>query len=115
MDEMSLRIGPALLAGNSLNIVGRPGTGKTTLLESVYAELVTQIDPASVLVLTPDRNHADVLRNRLQPPADAVLSRPRGTCSPPPGRSRRRWPRRCSSSLCRPRFPCGATMFTATA
>jgi superfamily I DNA/RNA helicase len=74
MDEMSLRIGPALLAGNSLNIVGRPGTGKTTLLESVYSHVVSRVDPASVLVLTADRDHADVLRNRLAPPDDAVLT-----------------------------------------
>ncbi|UVI37606.1 UrvD/REP family ATP-dependent DNA helicase [Brevibacterium spongiae] len=74
MDEMTERMGSALLSGSCLNIIGRPGTGKTTLLETVYADLVTQVDPASVLVLTPDRDHADVLRNRLRPPADAVLT-----------------------------------------
>lgn len=74
MDEMTQQMGGALLSGRCLNIIGRPGTGKTTLLESVYADLVTRIDPAAVLVLTPDRDHADVLRNRLQPPADAVLT-----------------------------------------
>ena len=74
MDEMTQRMGSTLLSGGCLNIIGRPGTGKTTLLESLYAQLVSTIDPASVLVLTPDRDHADVLRNRLQLPADAVLS-----------------------------------------
>ncbi|MGC2940008.1 MULTISPECIES: PD-(D/E)XK nuclease family protein [unclassified Brevibacterium] len=74
MDEMTQRMGSTLLSGDCLNIIGRPGTGKTTLLESLYAQLVSTIDPASVLVLTPDRDHADVLRNRLQLPADAVLS-----------------------------------------
>jgi superfamily I DNA/RNA helicase/RecB family exonuclease len=74
MDEMTEEMGTALLDGRSLSIVGRPGTGKTTLLESLYARLVSTISPASVLVLTPDRDHADVLRNRLQVPADAVLS-----------------------------------------
>lgn len=74
MDEMMQRMGSTLLSGGCLNIIGRPGTGKTTLLESLYAQLVSTIDPASVLVLTPDRDHADVLRNRLQLPADAVLS-----------------------------------------
>ncbi|WP_210605277.1 PD-(D/E)XK nuclease family protein [Brevibacterium oceani] len=74
MDEMPEEMSAALLGGQSLSIVGRPGTGKTTLLESVYARLVSRISPASVLVLTPDRDHADVLRNRLPVPADAVLS-----------------------------------------
>lgn len=74
MDETTQRMGSTLLSGDCLNIIGRPGTGKTTLLESLYAQLVSAIDPASVLVLTPDRDHADVLRNRLQLPADAVLS-----------------------------------------
>ena len=74
MDEMTQRMGSTLLSGGCLNIIGRPGTGKTTLLESLYAQLVSTIDPASVLVLTPDRDHADVLRNRLELPADAVLS-----------------------------------------
>ncbi|WP_432791521.1 PD-(D/E)XK nuclease family protein [Brevibacterium sp. K11IcPPYGO002] len=74
MDEMTQRMGSTLLSGGCLNIIGRPGTGKTTLLESVYAQLVATVEPASVLVLTPDRDHADVLRNRLPLPADAVLS-----------------------------------------
>ncbi|SDS81381.1 Superfamily I DNA or RNA helicase [Brevibacterium siliguriense] len=71
---MTRRMGSTLFSGGCLNIIGRPGTGKTTLLESLYAQLVSTIEPASVLVLTPDRDHADVLRNRLQLPADAVLS-----------------------------------------
>ncbi|AMT93726.1 DNA helicase UvrD [Brevibacterium linens] len=74
MDEMTRRMGSTLLSGGCLNIIGRPGTGKTTLLESLYAQLVSTVEPASVLVLTPDRDHADVLRNRLRLPADAVLS-----------------------------------------
>lgn len=74
MDEMPEEMSTALLGGQNLSIVGRPGTGKTTQLESVYARLVSRISPASVLVLTPDRDHADVLRNRLPVPADAVLS-----------------------------------------
>ena len=71
---MTRRMGSTLLSGGCLNIIGRPGTGKTTLLESLYAQLVSTVEPASVLVLTPDRDHADVLRNRLRLPADAVLS-----------------------------------------
>lgn len=74
MEEMTERIAHSLLAGEPLSIVGRPGTGKTTLLESVYASLVDEISPASVLVLTPNRDHADLLRNRLSVPTDAVLS-----------------------------------------
>lgn len=74
MEEITASIAANLLAGRSTTVVGRPGTGKTTLLESVYAQMVDEISPASVLVLTPDRDHADVLRNRLAVPAHAVLS-----------------------------------------
>ncbi|WP_209373640.1 PD-(D/E)XK nuclease family protein [Brevibacterium renqingii] len=74
MEEMTEEMGGILLGGGCVNIIGRPGTGKTSLLESLYSHLVTRIAPASVLVLTPDREHADVLRNRLEVPADAVLS-----------------------------------------
>ncbi len=63
-----------LLARESVTIIGRPGTGKTTLLEAVYARLVRAIDPASVLVLTPNRAHAGDLRDRLPVPAEAVLA-----------------------------------------
>lgn len=74
MDEVTAGIGTKLLEGESVTVVGRPGTGKTTLLESVYAQLMSAISPASVLVLTPNRDHADVLRNRLAVPKDAVLA-----------------------------------------
>lgn len=74
MDEVTESIGAKLLAGESVTVVGRPGTGKTTMLESVYAQLMSAVNPASVLVLIPNRDHADVLRNRLAVPADAVLT-----------------------------------------
>ncbi|WP_350271200.1 PD-(D/E)XK nuclease family protein [Brevibacterium sp. CBA3109] len=74
MDEVTEEIGAKLLAGKSVTVVGRPGTGKTTMLESVYAQLMSAVSPASVLVLTPNRDHADVLRNRLAVPKDAVLA-----------------------------------------
>ncbi|SMX88874.1 Superfamily I DNA or RNA helicase [Brevibacterium sp. 239c] len=74
MDEVTEGIGAKLLAGESVTVVGRPGTGKTTMLETVYAHLMSAVSPASVLVLTPNRDHADVLRNRLAVPADAVLA-----------------------------------------
>ncbi|AZT93300.1 MAG: PD-(D/E)XK nuclease family protein [Brevibacterium aurantiacum] len=74
MDEVTERIGAKLLAGESVTVVGRPGTGKTTMLESVYAQLMSSVSPSSVLVLTPNRDHADVLRNRLAVPRDAVLA-----------------------------------------
>ena len=74
MDETTELIEAKLLAGESTTIVGRPGTGKTSLLETVYSQLVTELSPASVLVLTPNRDHADLLRNRLAVPPDAVLS-----------------------------------------
>ncbi|HCG56738.1 MULTISPECIES: PD-(D/E)XK nuclease family protein [Brevibacterium] len=74
MDEVTEGIGTKLLAGKSVTVVGRPGTGKTTMLESVYAQLMSAVSPAAVLVLTPNRDHADVLRNRLAVPKDAVLA-----------------------------------------
>ncbi|RBP66308.1 superfamily I DNA/RNA helicase [Brevibacterium sanguinis] len=63
-----------LRARESVTIIGRPGTGKTTLLEVVYASLVGEVSPAEVLVLTPNRAHAADLRDRLPVPAEAVLS-----------------------------------------
>lgn len=73
MDDLTSELTAALLARTSCAIVGRPGTGKTSLLTEVYGRLVTSTDPSSVLVLTPDRDHADVLRNTLPVPAEAVL------------------------------------------
>lgn len=74
MDEVTEGISAKLLVGESVTVVGRPGTGKTSMLESVYAQLMAEVSPASVLVLTPNRDHADVLRNRLAVPRDAVLA-----------------------------------------
>lgn len=74
MDDVAGEICVKLLARESVTVIGRPGTGKTTGMESVYAQLVSGISPASVLVLTPHRDHADVLRNRLAVPTDGVLS-----------------------------------------
>lgn len=73
MDDLTSELTAALLARTSCAIVGRPGTGKTSLLTEVYGRLVVSTDPSSVLVLTPDRDHADVLRNTLPVPAEAVL------------------------------------------
>ena len=73
MDDLTSELTAALLARTSCAIVGRPGTGKTTLLTEVYGRLVASTDPSSVLVLTPDRDHADVLRNTLPVPSEAVL------------------------------------------
>ena len=74
MDDVAEEICAKLLARESVTVIGRPGTGKTRGLESVYARLVSGISPTSVLVLTPHRDHADVLRNRLAVPADGLLS-----------------------------------------
>ncbi|MFC9443536.1 MULTISPECIES: UrvD/REP family ATP-dependent DNA helicase [Brevibacterium] len=63
----------ALLNRESAAVIGRPGTGKTTLLRAVYGRLVESVDPSSILVLTPNRDHADVLRNTLPVPAEAIL------------------------------------------
>ncbi len=73
MDDKAGTVSAKLLARESVTIIGRPGTGKTTLLEAVYAQLVRTLDPASVLVLTPNRAHAGDLRDRLPVPPTAVL------------------------------------------
>lgn len=73
MDDLTSTLTGTLLGRGSLAVIGRPGTGKTTLLAAVYGRLVESIDPSSVLVLTPDRDHADVLRNTLPVPREAVL------------------------------------------
>ena len=74
MEDVTEEICAKLLAGESVTVVGRPGTGKTTMLETVYSRLMSETSPVSVLVLTPNRDHADVLRNRLAVPSDGVLS-----------------------------------------
>ncbi|MCM1012130.1 UrvD/REP family ATP-dependent DNA helicase [Brevibacterium sp. XM4083] len=77
MDDLapdhSATLSAALLNRESAAVIGRPGTGKTTLLEAVYGRLVESVDPSSILVLTPNRDHADVLRNTLPVPAEAIL------------------------------------------
>lgn len=56
----------ALEAGASGVVVGAPGTGKTTTLVARVAALVAGgIDPDGVLVLTPSRQTATALRDRL--------------------------------------------------
>lgn len=64
-----------LRAGSSVVVIGRPATGKTMLLESAYAELAAKIDPSDLLVLAPNRPHANMLRDRLRLPAGALLTR----------------------------------------
>ncbi len=73
MDDLTSTLTGSLLRQGSLAVIGRPGTGKTSPLADVYGRLVTSIDPSSVLVLSPDRDHADVLRNTLPVPREAVL------------------------------------------
>ncbi|KZE20785.1 PD-(D/E)XK nuclease family protein [Brevibacterium casei] len=73
MDDLTSTLAGSLLRQGSLAVIGRPGTGKTSLLADVYGRLVASIDPSSVLVLSPDRDHADVLRNTLPVPRETVL------------------------------------------
>lgn len=58
-------------------VVGAPGTGKTTALVARVATLVEQgLDPDAVLVLTPSRQTATALRDRLALATDRATSGP---------------------------------------
>lgn len=74
MDEKASTIARTLLAHESMVVIGRPGTGKTALLEDSYAQITAATSPATVLVLTPNRDHANELRDRLKLPDEAVLN-----------------------------------------
>ncbi|WP_137845086.1 ATP-dependent DNA helicase [Microbacterium sp. 2FI] len=67
----------ALPADASAVVVGAPGTGKTTALVARVAHLsASGLDPDSVLVLTPSRQTATALRDRLSLALDRATSGP---------------------------------------
>lgn len=67
----------ALPPGASGVVVGAPGTGKTTALVARVAALVEGgLDPDAVLVLTPSRQTATALRDRLALAVDRATSGP---------------------------------------
>lgn len=67
----------ALAPDASAVVVGAPGTGKTTTLVARVAALVAGgVDPDSVLVLTPSRQTATALRDRLALATDRATSGP---------------------------------------
>lgn len=51
----------------SASVVGMPGTGKTSVIRQVFTQLRERTDPDNVLVLTPSRDHANALRDELDP------------------------------------------------
>lgn len=57
----------ALTAGRAVTVVGAPGTGKTALLLALHTRLAAlpATGPDDTLVLTPTRDHASELRDRL--------------------------------------------------
>ncbi|MFE7845254.1 ATP-dependent helicase [Microbacterium sp. NPDC057407] len=64
--DVRQRVVVQLPTGASGVVVGAPGTGKTVTLIARVAELVARgVDPDSVLVLTPSRQTATSLRDRL--------------------------------------------------
>ncbi len=67
-------VAAALAAGESTGVVGTPGSGLTRTLVEAHALLHEGhgLAPDDVLVLTPNRAHADALRNRLTAGAQAV-------------------------------------------
>ena len=58
----------SLSRGDSLAVLGVPGAGKSTVVKNSFARLATSRNADSVLVLTPNREHADVLRDELKSP-----------------------------------------------
>ena len=56
----------SLSRGDSLAVLGVPGAGKSTVVKNSFARLASSRNADSVLVLTPNREHADVLRDELK-------------------------------------------------
>ncbi|MCQ9368433.1 PD-(D/E)XK nuclease family protein [Brevibacterium sp. 91QC2O2] len=70
-----------LLAGRHACVIGAPGTGKSTVVGSLFAGLLAAAhNPDEVLVLTPNRDAAAALRDTLGP---APVAAP-GACAPAP-------------------------------
>lgn len=67
-------VAEALAAGQSAGVVGVPGSGLTRTLVEAHARLHDEhgLAPDDVLVLTPNRAHADALRDRLTAGSQAV-------------------------------------------
>ncbi len=65
-------------SGAALTVIGGPGTGKTALLMELHRHLVTDpsVGPDEVLVLTPSRESATALRDRLEQSSEQVRSSP---------------------------------------
>lgn len=57
-----------LQRGESVSVVGIPGAGKTHVVKESFARLVEGHDADSALVLTPNREHANELRDHLRSP-----------------------------------------------
>ncbi len=64
--------------GCNITVIGAPGTGKTTLVCTVFEQLAATpgVGADDILVLTPNRDHATVLRDRLGPGRDGIRSAP---------------------------------------
>lgn len=64
--------------GCNVTVIGAPGTGKTTLVCRVYEKLLGLPDSSAddILVITPNREHANQLRDRLGTGRDGIRSAP---------------------------------------
>ncbi|SMY12938.1 UrvD/REP family ATP-dependent DNA helicase [Brevibacterium jeotgali] len=73
-NHVARSVAAALAAGRSAGVVGTPGSGLTRTLVEAHGRLHDEhgLAPDDVLVLTPNRAHADALRNRLTAGAQAV-------------------------------------------
>lgn len=67
-----------LVEGTAVTVVGAPGTGKTALLTAVHRHLagLPATGPDDTLVLTPTRDHASDLRDRIAPDPGQVRTAP---------------------------------------
>ncbi|GAA4505903.1 UrvD/REP family ATP-dependent DNA helicase [Brevibacterium yomogidense] len=70
----ALGVSESLAHGRSATVVGTPGSGLTRTLVDAHSQLLDMhgFSPDDVLVLTPNRAHADALRDRLTAGARAV-------------------------------------------
>lgn len=64
-------------ATGPLLVVGSPGSGKTTLLRQIVNQLEKQVEPDSILVLTPSRIAASQLRDQIALDSKRAASEPR--------------------------------------
>jgi len=74
--EIDLGFVSEIAAGHHV-VVGSPGSGKTSALRRLISQLEQEVDPASILVLTPSRQSATKLRDLLALDSKKPTANPR--------------------------------------